>query len=545
MKVAGNASSALGAPVLACPGCARAHLRTRPKPCGSHPDRDVRPPYFPTQPPRRCGIGSLNRTAFSAVSLRFRRTHLCGHDGRVTNARSPHPSPGRPDRPDRANHPGRPSRSLDREILALAIPSLGALIAEPILVLVDTAMVGHLGTAQLAGLTLAATVLTTIVGLCVFLAYATTALTSRRAGAGDEVGAMRAGVDGLWLALGLGVLGAVALLLTGEPILHALGADAATLPHALAYLHTSAFGLPGMLLVLAATGALRGALDTRTPLRVAVAGALVNIPLNAILIYGLGLGVAGSGLGTAIAQTGMGAALTATVVRRALAAGATLRPRRAGIGEAILGGLPLLVRTASLRAALLLTASTAATLGTVPLAGHQAVMSLWNLAAFGLDALAIAAQALVGRALGAAQIERVRGILRRCRRWGIGAGAALGVLFVGLAFLVGPAFSADPQVHDAIRVGLVVAALCLPLAGVVYVGDGVLIGAGDGRYLAIAGVVVLAAYVPAAWATGQWAPGGAAGLAWLWASYGIVYMGARAVSLEGRMAGSRWLRTGA
>lgn len=436
-------------------------------------------------------------------------------------------------------------RRLDRAVLALALPSLGALVAEPVLVLVDTAMVGWLGTAELAGLSLASAVLTTFVGLCVFLAYATTAVTSRREGAGDHAGAMRAGVDGMWLALLLGVAGAAALLLAGEPLVTALGARGEVLPHALAYLHTSAFGLPGMLLVLAATGALRGALDTRTPLHVAVTGAVVNIPLNAALIWGAGLGVAGSGLGTAIAQTGMGTWLAAVVARRAREHGLSLRPHGSGLLSAVLEGVPLLVRTATLRAAILATAASAAALGAVPLAAHQAVLSLWNLAAFGLDALAIAAQALVGRGLGAGHVDRVRGVLRRCRTWGIGGGVVLGLVFVVLAFTAGPLFGADPHLHDALRAGLLVAAVCLPLAGIVYVGDGVLIGAGDTRYLAVAGLITLVVYAPVVAAVGAWGPGGGAGLALLWAAYGIAFMGARAATLEWRLHGTRWLRIGA
>lgn len=462
-------------------------------------------------------------------------------------AASPSTNPNADPRTDPSAGPSTPQgrRRLDREILALAIPSLGALVAEPVLVLVDTAMVGWLGTDELAGLTLASAVLTTIVGVCVFLAYATTALTSRRAGAGDHAGAMRAGVDGMWLALGLGVLGTILLLVAGEPLVRALGARGDVLPHSLGYLYTSAFGLPGMLLVLAATGALRGSLDTRTPLRVAVAGALVNIPLNAVLIWGAGLGVAGSGLGTAIAQTGMGLWLGASVARRAREYGASLRPHGSGVWRAVLDGIPLLVRTATLRAAILATAASAAALGAVPLAAHQAVLSLWNLAAFGLDALAIAAQALVGRGLGAGYVERVRASLRRCRAWGIGGGLALGLVFVVLAFVAGPLFGPDPHLHDAIRVGLLVAAACLPLAGIVYVGDGVLIGAGDTRYLAVAGLITLVVYAPIVWAVGEFGPGGPAGLGWLWAAYGITFMGARAVTLEARMAGTGWMRTGA
>lgn len=445
-----------------------------------------------------------------------------------------------------ARTPRRPrDRALDREILALAVPALGALVAEPVLVLVDSAMVGHLGTPHLAGLSLAATVLTTVVGMFVFLAYATTALTARRAGAGDHAGALRAGIDGLWLALGLGVVSAVTLLATAPRIVAALGGAGEVATHAEAYLRTSALGLPGMLLVLAATGALRGQLDTRTPLRVAVAGALANIPLNAVLIYGAGLGVAGSGLGTAIAQTGMGAALTWVVVRGARAAGTPLRPHGSGIVRAAADGVPLLIRTLTLRGAILATVGVATGLGPVALAAHQVVTAMWSLAAFGLDALAIAAQALVGRGLGAGDDGRVRRVISRCRRWGLGSGAVLGVLFAASGPLLAPLFTADPDVRTAAAVGLAVAGLFLPLAGLVYVGDGVLIGAGDGRYLALAGLITLLVYAPACFAVHALAPAGAVGLGWLWAAYAGVFMGARGLTLELRQRGTAWMRTGA
>ena len=453
-------------------------------------------------------------------------------------------SPAHPNHPRGPRRPA-PDRTLDREILALAVPALGALVAEPILVLVDSAMVGHLGTPQLAGLSLAATVLTTVVGVFVFLAYATTALTARRAGAGDQAGALRAGIDGLWLALGLGLASAAALLATTPWVVRSLGAPVDVVPHAEAYLRTSAFGLPGMLLVLAATGALRGQLDTRTPLRVAVAGAVANIPLNAALIYGAGLGVAGSGLGTAIAQTGMGAALTWVVVRGARAAGTPLRPHGSGILRAAADGVPLLIRTLTLRGAILATVGVATGLGPVALAAHQVVTAMWNLAAFGLDALAIAAQALVGRGLGAGDDGHVRRVIARCLRWGLGGGALLGLLFALSGPLLAPLFTGDPDVRLAAAIGLAVAGLFLPLAGLVYVDDGILIGAGDGRYLAVAGLITLVVYAPACYAVYLWAPTGAAGLGWLWAAYAGVFMGARALTLELRRRGTAWMRTGA
>jgi putative MATE family efflux protein len=436
-------------------------------------------------------------------------------------------------------------RSFDRRILALAVPALGALVAEPLFVLVDSAVVGRLGTAPLAGLGLASTVLVTVVGLCVFLAYATTASVARRLGAGDLARALTLGVDGIWLAVGLGVVLAVALWLGAPWLVTALGAHGDVTGHAVAYLRWSAPGLPGMLVVLAATGALRGLQDTRTPLWTAAAGAVVNAVLNVTLVLGLGMGIAGSGLGTALTQLGMGAVLAVVVVRGALRAGASVAPALASILRNARAGAPLLVRTLSLRAAILLTAVVAAGLGETPLAAHQVVSAVWGLTAFALDALAIAAQALVGRTLGAGDVDETRAVLRRTLQWGTATGAALGVVVAGGAWLLPAAFSADAGVRSAVTTGLLVAALFLPVAGWVFVLDGVLIGAGDGRYLAAAGLVTLVAYAPAAWAVGTWAPAGAAGLGWLWAAFAGVFMVARAVVTGLRARGSHWMVTGA
>nr|WP_125772658.1 MATE family efflux transporter [Antribacter gilvus] len=436
-------------------------------------------------------------------------------------------------------------RRVDREILALAVPALGALVAEPLFVLVDSAVVGHLGTPQLAGLSLASNVLLTVVGLCIFLAYTTTAQVARLMGAGKEREALRSGVDGLWLAVGLGAVLAVAVATTAPLAVDALGARGDVGQHAVTYLRWSAPGLPGMLLVLAATGVLRGLKDTRTPLVVATAGAIVNAVLNVVLVYGAGLGIAGSGLGTAVTQLGMGAVLTAVVARGARARRAGLRPHRAGILSGVAAGAPLLVRTLSLRLAILLTVVVATDLGDVSLAGHQVVSSLWGLAAFALDALAIAAQALVGHGLGAGDVGHVRGVLRRCLQWGVGAGAAIGLVLAAAGWWIAPLFSSDPEVRVAAALALAVCGLLMPMAGWVFVLDGVLIGAGDGRYLAWAGMITLAVYVPFALAVQTWAPDGGPGLAWLWAAFAGVFMAARAVTTGLRARGTAWLVTGA
>ena len=439
-----------------------------------------------------------------------------------------------------------PSTSgVDRQILALAVPALGALVAEPVFVLVDSAVVGHLGTSQLAGLAVASTILLTIVGLCVFLAYATTAAVARRLGAGQTVAALRSGIDGMWLAAALG-LGLAALLWVAAPwAVHALGADGEVAVHATSYLRWSAPGLPGMLLVLASTGVLRGLQDTRTPLWVAAGGAVTNAGLNIALVYGAGMGIAGSGLGTALAQLAMGSVLTAVVVRGARAAGASLRPSAGGIWSSARAGTPLLVRTVSLRLAILLTVFVATGLGAVSLAGHQVVTSVWGLAAFALDALAIAAQALIGHRLGAGDLDTTRSILRRTLQWGVGAGAVIGVVIAAGGWWFALLFTSDPDVRVAIALGMAVAGLLMPIAGWVFVLDGVLIGAGDGRYLAAAGVVTLVAYAPVALAVRTWAPDGAVGLAWLWLAFAGVFMLSRAATTGLRARGTTWMSTGA
>ena len=446
-----------------------------------------------------------------------------------------------------ATEPGRRAerRDLDRRIFALALPALGALVAEPLFVLVDSAVVGRLGTPQLAGLTLASTVLVTLVAVFVFLAYATTAAVARKLGAGDPRGALAVGVDGIWLALGLGVVVAAVGFVLAPWIIDVLGASPDVAPYAVAYLRASAPGIPGMLVVLAATGALRGLQDTRTPFVVAVAGAITNAVLCVVLVYPVGLGIAGSGLATAIAQLGMAAALLTVIVRGARSRGVPLRPHPGGILANARAGAPLLVRTLTLRAAILLTVVVATSLDDVALAAHQIVNSIWGLVVFALDSLAIAAQALVGRGLGARDPDGVRAITRRSLWWGTWAGAGFGVVIAAGGWLIPPLFTADPAVRQAAAIALLVTGLLMPMAGWVFALDGVLIGAGDGRFLAWAGLLTLVGYVPLALAVARWAPDGAAGLAWLWLAFAGGFMLARAITTGVRARGSRWMVLGA
>jgi len=432
------------------------------------------------------------------------------------------------------------SKNLTKQVLALALPALGALIAEPVFVLIDSAVVGRLGANELAGLALASAVLMTAVGLNIYLAYATTAAVARHIGGGNRRAGLALGIGGLWLALGLGILLAIVGLLTAQPLIGALNASADIAPHAIAYLVWSLPGLPGMLVVLAATGVLRGLLDTRTPLIVAVIGAAFNAAMSIVLVHPVGMGVAGSGAATALTQILMGLALAIVVLRHARRAHASWRPHLGGILLNFKAGMPLFVRTLSLRAAFLLTVFVATNLGAVTLAGHQVVNAWWGFLAFGLDALAIAAQALVGQMLGAGNADTARELARRLARWGIGLGIILGLITALGAQFITPLFTADPAVQDAVVWGLVVAGAVTGVGGYVFVLDGVLIGAGDGVYLARVGVVTLTAFLPLIGLVYFFAPGGTAGLVWIWVAFGGGYMIARAVANGTRVAGEKW-----
>jgi putative MATE family efflux protein len=433
---------------------------------------------------------------------------------------------------------------LNRQIARLALPALGALLAEPTFLLVDTAIVGHLGTAQLAGVGVAGTILTTAVGLSVFLAYGTTSLVARRLGAGDLRAALASGIDGVYLAIAIGVVLAVAGIPTAAVLVDALGADSQAAHYGTTYLLISLTGLPAMLVVLATTGVLRGLQDTTTPLAVAVAGAVLNTVLNLTFVYRLHWGVAGSAIGTAITQNLMAIALVTVVVRAARQHDASLRPHLSGITGAGLTGIPLFLRTLALRVAILLSTAVAARQGLAALAANQVVTAVWNFLALGLDAIAIAAQALTGKALGAGDLPAARALTRAMVRWGLLAGAVVGVVLIAIHALVGRGFTTDPDVRAAIAVAMIVLAVALPMAGYVFVLDGVLIGAGDGWYLAWTGGLNLLGYLPALVVLWVWPPGGWLGLMWLWIAHAGLYLGLRALTLGLRYRGNRWLVAG-
>ena len=391
--------------------------------------------------------------------------------------------------------------------------------------------------------------LLTAAGIFVFLAYGTTSVVARQLGAGSPRDAVAAGVDGLWLALALGVVSALVVGGWAGWWAARFGAGADVVDQATTYLRISAAGLPGMLTVLAVTGVLRGLQDTRTPLVAAVTGFGANIVLNTVLVYGLGWGIAGSAWGTVIAQTGMGAGLVTVVLRAARRLEAPLRPHPARVLRAAVGGIPLLVRTLALRAVIVVTTVTAARYGSQVLAAHQVALTVWSFLAFALDAIAIAAQAITGRALGAGDVEGARHAAATMARWGVGGGLLTGVVVLALSPVIGRVFSSDDTVVGAATGAFVVIALAQWLSGYVFVVDGVLMGAGDTVWLAVAMVAALVVWVPALlWASRSGTPlAGGFGheLAGLWVWFGIGFMALRAVGLWWRFRGDGWAVTGA
>jgi MATE family, multidrug efflux pump len=430
-------------------------------------------------------------------------------------------------------------RRYDREILRLAVPALGALAAEPLYVLVDTAIVGHLGVPPLAALAIAGTLLTGAFTLFNFLTYGTTAQVARYHGAGDESTAGLLGVQALWLAAAIGVVLLALAELLAQPAVELMGGSGHTAELAVLYVRIAAIGLPFALIALAGQGYLRGVSDLRTPLRIVIAANAANVVLEVLFVYGFDWGVAGAAWGTAIAQAGMGAAF-ALLLWRAAAAG-TRRPMLERIRPLLRIGGEIFVRTTALYASFVVASAVLARVGTASLAAHQIAFQLWTFLALVLDSVAIAGQVIVGRMLGAGDSDGAYDASRRMIGWSVALGTALGAVMLALTWTLPHAFTGDAAVIDRAQAIWPLFALMQPLAGLVFALDGILIGAGDTRYLMwsmlFAGVGV---YVPIALAAlaFDW------GIVGVWCGL-IALLVARAVTLGARFAGRRWAVTGA
>lgn len=425
-----------------------------------------------------------------------------------------------------------------RELLRLAVPALGALIAEPLYILADTAIVGRLGTEQLAGLAVASTVLLVGHAVFIFLAYGTTAAVGRLLGAGREHEAGIQAVQGMWLAAGVGVVLAAVGRPLAEPLLRLLGAEGAVLREGLIYLRISLLGFPAMLVMLAGVGYLRGRKDTVRPLVVALGTALVNLVLESVLIFGFDQGIGASALSTVVAQLIGAGAYVVWVAQGVRPLGVPLRPRLDVLAGLARSGVHLFLRTAALRGSFTAATAVAARMGTTELAAHQIAFELWNALALGLDAIAIGAQAMVAHRLGAGDAAGARAVGVVAIRWGLRVGLVAGAAVLVLRPVLPGLFSTDGAVVALTGFLLLHLAVQQPLNGVVFALDGVLIGAGDLRFLAWAMAAAAAVFVPLAVLVGT----SGAGIGWLWAAL-LVFMSVRGLVLLARFRTDTWART--
>lgn len=386
---------------------------------------------------------------------------------------------------------------VDRRILSLAIPALGSLAVEPVYVLVDTAIVGRLGTDQLAGLAIAATVLSFVFAGANFLTYGTTERVARRLGAGDAAEAANVGVQAMWLSLLFGIPAAPILYVGARPVSSWFGATGEVLDHAETYLSLSAIGVPFFLITLAAQGVLRGASDYITPLWVLLGANVANLLIELVFVFVLDMGVAGSALSTVIAQVGASIAFV-LILRPQLASASIRRPDRAGMRPLMSAGQYLLLRVGSMLAVFGGSTAIAARVDKVTLAAHQVTNSLFIFLALTLDALAVPAQTIVAEELGKDDLRTAAHVARRSVRMSLWTGLGLGGLLALLAPLLPHLFSDDGEVISRATSAIWWLAVMMVPGAVAFAHDGILIGAGDYRFLGRAAFGYLVAVTPIA-----------------------------------------------
>jgi putative MATE family efflux protein len=424
----------------------------------------------------------------------------------------------------------------DREIVRLALPALGALAAEPLYVLADTAIVGHLGRPQIAALGLAGTVLAGAFTIFNFLTYGTTAVVARASGAGREDEAARLAAQALWTSLGIGLALLVGCEIVAAPLLTGLGGHGRSGHFALVYFRIAAAGLPAALIALAGQGYLRGVSNLRRPLEIVVAANVANLVLEVVFVYVFHWGIAGSAAGTAIAQAGMGLAFVVELLRPHAP---SKRPSLREMQPLFRIGRQIFVRTAALYASFLVAASVLARMGDAQIGAHQIAYQLFTLLALLLDAVAIAGQVIVGRMLGAGDADGAHAAALRMIWWSVGIGLVFAVVLAPLSYALPRAFTGDPRVlHQAALLWPFLAAM-QPLGGAVFALDGILIGAGDTRYLmwsmlGASGLFVLLAGLALSFG---W------GVIGVWAALDVL-IAARLALLGPRFARRRWAIVG-
>ena len=424
----------------------------------------------------------------------------------------------------------------DREILRLALPALGALAAEPLYILADTAIVGHLGRPQLAGLGLAGIVLAGTFTIFNFLTYGTTAVVARASGAGEHERAARLAAQALWASLAIGAVLLVVCEAAAEPLLRALGGHGESGREALVYFRIAAIGLPAAIVALAGQGYLRGVSNLRRPLVIVVVANAVNLVLEVVFVYVFHWGIAGSAAGTAIAQLGMGVAFVVELLRPHAR---SKRPSLEEMRPMIRVGRQIFVRTVALYASFLVAASVLARVGDAELGAHQIAYELFIFLALILDSVAIAGQVIVGRTLGAGEPDEAYDAAVRMIGWSVVVGAVFALVLFPLSHALPRAFTDDPAVLAQAAKLWPMFVLMQPLAGAVFALDGILIGASDTSYLMWSMLAASALFIVIA----------ALSLAYGWGVVGVwigldVLIASRLALLGTRFTSRRWAVVG-
>jgi putative MATE family efflux protein len=424
-----------------------------------------------------------------------------------------------------------------RRIVALAASAFLVLAAEPLFLLIDTAVVGHLGRVPLAALGAAGTIMTLLAIVGTSLEYGTTGRAARYYGAGRRDAAVNEGVQASWLGL---LIGLVAILI-GEsiagPVTRLVAGGAGQVAHdAEVWLRIAILGLPGILLVLAGNGWLRGVQDTRTPVKIVVIANVLSAIASPLLVYPAGFGLPGSAIANVLAQW-IGAALCGWAIHRERV---PAHPHWHVMRKQLMISRDLVLRALAFQAAYLTAAGVAGRMGAAQLAAHQVGLQLWTFIALLLDSFAIAAQSLVGAALGGGNVAAAKSTAWRVSRYGVAAGICFGALMAAGWLVIPAIFSSDATVqHQAHLLWPWLVAL-MPLAGIVFALDGVLLGAGDNAFMrTVTLVAALGGYVPMAIAAlhFDWGIGG------VWAGL-ATFIAIRFVGMAWRTRSGRWLVIG-
>lgn len=435
----------------------------------------------------------------------------------------------------------RGMESLGREVVRLAAPAFGAMVAPSVLLLTEAAFIGAIGTSALAGYAAGAAVFGIASSLSYFLAYASTSVVSRRFGAGQPREAVADGINYITLGLGVG-LGVGALIWFGAPTFVGwVGVSDSALANAVDWLRGGVFAAPALMGSMATIGLFRGLQDTRVTLYVTLFVVSVNIALCALFLFGFGMGTFGAGLAMSIAEVSGFAAYLAFLLRYARSVGAPMYPTHlGGVMSAMRVGAPLLWRSTMMRVVFTGVIVVAAKLGTEEVAAFNVSLHFWYVLANLLDAIAIAAQAIIGKRLGASEGHLVHDIVRRLLRWSMLYGVIIGVLTMLSAPFAPALISDDAAVRTLLMQCLLIIGIHQPLAAVVFLLDGVLVGSGDSKFLAFVLTMALLAFLPVAWAVVHFE----LGVIGLWCAM-ITFLVTRAVFMLPRASSDAWIVEGA